>query len=414
MSAFSVFRDRRTKKTAKETPTVEKHYLKLASRTALLRYILLIFLIVFAVYSFSFHGDDITMENFRYMLKFINLGDEAETPEGSVLTFDASDGNRGMIFKGDLCVLNESGVTVTGWDGDVLVKGSFGYDHPKMTQNGINLFCYDLGGSELSVFNSYSQVFGQKYDYPIYGVAASKSGSYAVISSEKGYRSAVFVYDQHFRETFKHAFGKRYSDFVAINDSGDEILVLSHYSQNGHLCSALSVFDCRSDSEEPRIQQDFVGELPLGVYYTNQGFAVLTGNALRFFDKDGNQTGIVDLTQKKLLSAYVEPSGAALTFGMEGLSGGNELCIYGLDGGQRAAYRFDSTLSDVMVTEECVWTISPGELTKCLLDGSGGKVYEVQTSFNRLLSDDGKLILFSENEAHYFDTAAEVDHELDS
>lgn len=413
MSSFSVFRDRRTKKTAKETPTVEKYYLKLATRTAILKYILLVFLIVFAVYSFSFHGDDITIENFRYMLKFINLGDEAETPEGSILTFDASDGNRGMIFKGDLCVLNESGVAVTGWDGETLVKGSFGYDHPKMTENGINLFCYDLGGNELTVFNSYSQVYSQSYDYPIYSVAASKSGAYAVISSEKGFRSAVYVYDQHFRETFKHTFGKLYSDFVAINDSGDRVMVLSHYSSEGNLCTDLSVFDCTSNSDDPVISMDFVGELPLGIYCTDSGFGVLTSSALRFFDNEGALLGQAEMGTKELLSAYVGRTGAALIFGTEGLSGGNELCIYGTDGAQKAAYRFDSALSDVLVTSECVWAISPGELAKCRTDGSGADIYKVETAFNSLLSDEGKLILFSENEAHYFDTSSEVDHELD-
>lgn len=405
MGAFSVFKDRKTKKTSGETPTAESHYIRLARASAFLRYLCMVLVVVFSVYSFSFHSDEITIDNFRYMLKFINLGEEAETPEGSVLTFDSDSTNRGLIFKGDLCVINESGVTVTGWDGDTLVKESFGYDHPKTVENGTNLFCFDLGGSELRIFTSYSQVSLQSFSYPIYAVAASKSGSYAVVSSEKGYRSAVFVYDQHFREIYHYYFGKLYTDFVDISPSGNEIITLSHYSADGNLVSSLSRYSTTDSSAEP-YTAEFAGEIPLGVYYTDYGYALLTGSALRMFSSDGTQLGEVSFAGKELLSAHIYGKYSAITYGTEGLSGGNEVFVCGSDGSEITTERFSGTLSDIMIYGETMWTISPGAFVSIDLGKAAeNKVYTVPTSFNRILSDEGRPILFSENEAHYFSEA---------
>ena len=132
MGAFSAFKDKRTKRKKRETPTVNSHYLKLARRSALIRYVCIIFVVVFAVYSLSFHASEISMENFRYMLKFINPGDEQETSAGTKLSFDGADGNRGLIFKGDLAVLNKNGLTITGWDGEIILREAFSSDIPSL------------------------------------------------------------------------------------------------------------------------------------------------------------------------------------------------------------------------------------------------------------------------------------------
>ena len=64
MGAFSAFKDKK-RQTASETPTVASHYIKLGRKIATLRYIVLAFVVAFAVYSLSFHSDEITIENFR-------------------------------------------------------------------------------------------------------------------------------------------------------------------------------------------------------------------------------------------------------------------------------------------------------------------------------------------------------------
>jgi hypothetical protein len=377
---------------------------KLGRRSALLRYVVLGFVVAFVVFSLSFHSNEITIENFRYMLKFINLGDSAETPDGGVLTFDAIEGNKGMIFKGDLAVMNESGITVTGWDGEILLKSDFMFDHPKMVENGVNLFCYDIGGNDIKVFNSYSRVWSPEapFEYPIYGLAASKKGGFAVITSSKGYRSAVYVYDSAFRLIYSRLFSDDYVDFVDISSNGNEFVTAAHFSDKGNLVTRISRFS--TESENALNTQDFVGEIPLGVYYTENGFALMTSNALRLFDSDGNVAGTVDFSGRELLSGRImDGKYALITYGLSGLSGGAQAVVYNLDGSVRFEKSFKTSLSDTAVCGEKLYALSPGVLSVTDVGTGEENIYSVPTSFSSLVRDGERVILFSENRAEYFE-----------
>lgn len=401
MSAFSIFKDKRGKQASKETPTVESHYKKLARRTALIRYICMTLVVLFAVYSFSFHSDEITMANFRYMLKFINFGEEPEVPTGSLIAFDGNEGNRGLIYKGDLAVLNEGGLTITAWDGDVLHKSSFSFDHPKMEQDGNFLYCYDLGGKELKIFNSYQQLDKTPtFDYPIHGLATSIKGNFAVISSAKGDRSTVYVYDSHFRIIYTSHSGTRYVSAVDIADTGKEFITAAYNSENGNIVTMISKF--RVDKEGAVFTKQFVGEIPLGVYYTDDGYCLMTSDKIRMFNSKDEIVSEISFASRELLSGKVFGKRSLVTYGLGGLSGGTEAVVYKHDGSVEYSKEFSSSLSDATVCGDKLYTLSPGVLTECDIKTGVARAFSVPTSYSKLVPDGNKIILFSENQAEYF------------
>lgn len=401
MGAFSVFKDNRSKRNKQETPTVEAHYTKLARRTSIVRYLCMILIVLFAVYSFSFHSSEITMENFRYMMKFINISEDAEAPKGTFIAFDGSEGNRGMLFKGDLAVLNESGLTVTGWDGEVLLRSSFSYDHPKMAENGAYLFCYDLGSKDLKIFNSYQQMPNTPtFDYPIKWLAASTHGEFAVVSSAKSYRSAVFVFDSEYRIRYSQKFGDKYVDFVDISKEGNEFITAAHYSKGGDLITVVSRF--KTDSEGPVFTKEFIGEMPLGIYYTDEGYCLMTTDRIRTFKSDDSIVGEIDLSGKELISGRIFGNRALVTYGIESLSGGTEAVIYRADGSVEFSAKFEGSLSDAIISKNNLYAVSPGELI-CYDISTGNKTsYDIPSSYSTLINDGDSIILFSENQAEYF------------
>ncbi|MBO5870104.1 MAG: hypothetical protein J6Q89_05075 [Clostridia bacterium] len=406
LGAFSGFKEKSSKKNKQETPTVASHYTKLARRASFIRYAVLVFVLLFAVYSFSFHGSEITVDNFEYMMKFLNVGEEAEMVKGSVLAFDGSKGNRGLTYKGDLALLNENGLTITGWDGEVMLRETFTFDHPKMVENGINIFCYDLGGKEVRIFNSYSQLAKLSFDYPVYCVSASKSGEFAVVSSKKGYRSAVYVYDKDFRIRYTRLFGSEYADFASLSPDGQEFVTASHFSQKGNLVTKISKFNINDDSDTPLFSQEYVGEVPLGIYYTDEGYRLLTTDALRTFDNDNNCVAEVSFAERELLSGRVFGERTLVNYGLDGLSGGTEAVIYRTDGSIEVSRRFDSALTDAIICGNKLYTLSPGVLTESDITTGNQNIYNIPTSYSALVSDGEELILFSENQAEYFDSSS--------
>lgn len=406
MGLFSFLNDNRAKKNRRETPTVEGHYVKLGRKAAFIRYACLFLVILFAVYSFVVHRDEITLENFRYMMKFINFGESAERPVGSVIQFDGSDGNRALVYKGDLAVLSESGLAITGWDGESVLKSSLAFDHPKMITNGSDLFCFDLGGRELRVYNSYSLLWSPPtFEYPIYWVAASAGGPFAVVSSAQGYRSAVYVYDREYREIYTCLFGNKYVDYAALSADGRELLIAGHYSESGDITAFVSRYSL--NSEEPVSEYSFIGELPLGIYYTESGYALLTSDRLRTFEP-GRETpdGVIEFAGKKLMSAEMYGDRALITYSTDGLSGGTELYVYDFGGNEIYYSSFSTSLSSTALCGDTVYSLSPGVLTAGHITAGDSEIFEIPTSFSALVTDGDRIILFSASEARYFDRSA--------
>lgn len=401
MGAFSWFKDKNTKKNKQETPTVESHYIKLARKASFMRYAVLLFIVLFGVYSFSFHSSEITVDNFDYMMKFLNVGEEEDANKGSLIAFDGSTGNRGLIYKGDLAVLNENGLTVTGWDAEVILRDSFSFDHPKIIENGKNIFCYDLGGKELRIFNSYSRLSKMNFDYPIHFVDASPNGEFCVVSSAKSYRSAVYVYDGEFRVRYSRFFSDKYVNFAAISPNGQEFIVAAQYSKNGNLATQISKFSI--SSEDALFSQEFIGEIPLGIYYTENGYRLLTTDAMRSFNESNETVSEISFSDRKLLSGKVFGARSLINYGLEGLSGGTETVVYRNDGSVEYSKTFDTALSDATICGNVLYTLSPGVLTVCNIETGEESKYEIPTSYSALVPDGESIILFSENQAEYFD-----------
>ncbi|MBR0232392.1 MAG: hypothetical protein IJQ53_09230 [Clostridia bacterium] len=404
MGLFSFLSDNRAKKNKRETPTVEGHYIKLGRRAAFVRYTCLLLVILFAVYSFMAHKDDITLENFRYMMKFVNIGEEAEKPKGSVIRFDGSEATRGLIYKGDLAVLSESGLAIIGWDGETMLKDAISLDYPKMLTNGTDLFCFDIGGKELKVYNSYSRRETKipAFEYPIHWVAASQSGSFAVVSSAQGYRSAVYVYDKEYRLIYSCLFGNKYVDFADMSADGRELLVAGHYAENADMTAFVSRYSL--NSETPLCEYSFIGETPFGIYYTDSGYSLVTGDCIRnFVTISEDPAAVISFAGKRLMSARMYGDRALVTYSTEGLSGGTELVVYDFTGKALFSERFDTSLSDTLLCGGTVYALSPGELTAGHISSGITDIYSIPTSFARLIPDGDRVILFSADTARYFD-----------
>ncbi|MBP5155248.1 MAG: hypothetical protein J6252_01555 [Clostridia bacterium] len=404
MGLFSFLSDNRAKKNKRETPTVEGHYIKLGRRAAFVRYTCLLLVVLFAVYSFMAHKDDITVENFRYMMKFVNIKEDAEKPKGTVLRFDGSDASRGMIYKGDLAVLSESGLAIYGWDGETTLKDAVAFDYPKMLTNGDLLYCYDIGGKEIKVYNSYSRQETKipPFDYPIHWVAASASGSFAVVSSAQGYRSAVYVYDKNYNLVYSCLFGNKYADFVDISADGKEIIVTGHYAEKADMTTFVSRYSV--NSETPLTEYSFIGETPFGIYYTESGYSLITGDFIRNYAASADEpAGVISFSGKRLMSARTYGDRSLVTYSTEGLSGGTELDVYDFGGKVLYTARFETSLSDTLLCGDAVYALAPGELSLGRINGGMTEKHYIPTSFTRLIPDGERVILFAADTARYFD-----------
>lgn len=400
MSAFSVFSDRKKRKKNTQTPTVEQYYENRARRLSHVRYTCLLLTVLFVVYGFAVHGEELTPENFRYMLKFVDLTEEDDVTEANTVRFDYSSGNIGGIYKGDVVVLNGDGLSLYGWDAEKLFSVSFRMEAPRLAIAPQSIFAYDLGGSEVRIFNSYSQYAQLTLSYPIYGFSTCDSGTFAVITSEKNYRTAVCVYDSNARQVYKRLLSDTYVDQIALSPDGSEFLALGHYAQGGDLITVLQRYSLTD--EEPVFTASYAGELPLRVgYLDRERFAVLTGSTLRCYEVGvADPAGTLSLNDMSLQGCSFSGGRVLLTFSDSGLSGGTVLQVYGGDASLQASYRYEGAVNDKMILQDSLCVLTMGEVTVTPLSGGEPTVYEIGKDALQLLHDDEILILFEKSDAY--------------
>jgi len=404
MGAFSIFKNKKNRKKQNVIPTVEEYYLRLARRTSVAKFILIMIIATFTVFSFSNYRNELTIENFRYTLKFIDFGAKTVVESASVVYFDNDISNKGTLLRGDLCVLNTSGLSIHDFSGTKLLQADFKFDHPKMVANSRSLLVCDLGGNSLKAFNSYSNIYNETFDYPIYGLSSNKNGEFIIISSAQNYRSAFFVYDREFRVIYNYYFGDKYIDYASISEDGKQVLVLLHYSQDGKLISLLAKFDI--DSEEPSFQTEFIGEMPLGVNFMTDGkYSVLTSNSLRFYSSDNNIKNEIFFKEKSLLGYEFNNEYVIICYNNIGLSSGTELDIFDKEGNTVIERNFSNAVLDKKISNDTLYVLMNESIT--IVDLTGEKediTVDIDSNYKELITNDNEVILFSISRAEYLDT----------
>ncbi len=393
MSAFSIFKDKRKQAKKQQTPTAEAYYQKLANRAKIGMFAVIIALVAFCLFSYSFYPEELTIENFRYLLKFISFEQNEEIDIGTEIAFDTDKTNRYTMVRGDIAVLSKTQLAVYDTSGQLLQRAPLKNDTPMLLTAGKNMIIYDLGGKELNVYNSFSPVYTEDFGYPILGISASENGSYAVLSGAKNYRSAVYVYDSNYRLVFSHYFPTEYSTALQLDNNGKKVLVLSHIAENGDYLGSAALFD--TGTEEPIANFKFAGELPLSCHFTSDGgYIILTDKYIRFYDKDNNEIAEQKLGYGLLGCTYGE-NYVSLTFDTAGLAESKTFKVYGADGKEIYSTSLESSPDDILIQGDRLYMLSMGALT----------VYDLQSNemlFNITVDNEAVDMIISEDKLLVF------------
>lgn len=97
MGVFSIFREpgKKSDPAKVKIPSREAYYETIARRISFAKYALILLSVCFAAFAFTFYGDELTIENFRYMLKFVSFDPVTVGSDGSRVVYDYDAGNLG-------------------------------------------------------------------------------------------------------------------------------------------------------------------------------------------------------------------------------------------------------------------------------------------------------------------------------
>ena len=288
---------KKQKPNAADTAEINEYYLKVGIRIKFLRYIFIIFLIFFVIWSLVFRAEEMTAGNVGQLLRYIDI---AYAIRGGTREFriEADDNFLFAYHRNNIVVLRRNRLDIYDVSGRRNASFPITYSFPILNVAQRHILIYDLGSRQLRVFNTNSQLFEYTGETPIFGARVNDRGSVVYITNQRGYRSVVKVLNQRFSEIFAVYRVRDYVMDADICNNAQYLVLAGYYVESGDILSTVLLY--RTDDADPLAEITVRGERPFTVNMSDNGFTVLFENSIRFYDFDGEELGNYSFTGRTM------------------------------------------------------------------------------------------------------------------
>lgn len=295
-------------------PYENPFYLSLSKKFRAVRYVCIVLLILFVMTMVTFWHNEITTENFKYLVKAINIDAFMPGFSHTSVRYESDSHMKFAIYQGDFAVLTRNKLTLIGSYGDVILSEEIKSTDPMISVSDEYMLVYGDSAGGYSLYNSFSKIKHEKTEYPVTLAKISDYGTYAIVTKTNDYRSAVYIYDKN--GNLKTLIKKKdnYVTDVALSDDGRYALVVSFFTddQSGEFKTEVLLYDIKN---EKSIVKDYKKVFPLSASFKSDGFSVIFDNNIVFYNLKGEEIRKHDFSDAKFANAtpYRFCSGKELT-----------------------------------------------------------------------------------------------------
>jgi len=338
-----------------------------STRTVLrfFRYLLLCVLVLTLALIVILNRDNINMDNLRRFFAKIDIGvSTSSEQDGQQIDLIYEEDVRVASFKDGLAHLTPSELTVLDNQGTVFLSAKTGFGTPELIAGKRYIVCYDRGGTDILVSNSFAVVFEKSMPENISYITMSDENYMAIITSGNGYKNSLYVYNSSFEKVFVWHSNERYLLNAAVSPDKKTVALIC-YNVND---SSPELVGIHLDEEEIAWQSP-LKDLPLDLCYKSAGnVALLYADRLEYFSGKGESGKVYEFKKNYL----------------QGFSFNSEHTVLLLSGSKRG----ESTLysindrgkeSAVFETGACVTGLDVRENRVALLDGERVRVYSLSS-----------------------------------
>ncbi|MBQ8431945.1 MAG: hypothetical protein IJX28_03580 [Clostridia bacterium] len=318
--------------TPKNGVPMQNHYYESVSvGLGILQVVLYLSLFAFVVLSFFRNTQLITYQTFYHFIKDLNASAESVFDATSdTVSYPTDDQQSFTLYRQGLAVAGNANVTVFTASGRQTVSQNIQYQNPTAIGSGKYLLVYELGGTQYSLYNSYTKIHEGVSDHPINHAAISESGMFALVSASEGYTSTVSLYSSRFSLLNRYHKSGYVMD-VAINKRGTQVSILSIAPQNGSFTTEWML--CKPGEDSAQVTKQFLSRVGWRCEYTASDRIVLLHEAgVSFFDSDGKALQEYDFQGKTLLFVDFDTAGTAICLQGTAFFSKKELIVFDKNG----------------------------------------------------------------------------------
>jgi len=301
------------------------YYTKIADKIKLVKWFSIAFLILFVFGGVFLNAKELNADNLGYLLRYINIQSSNKSVK-SEFYVELDEASSICYYKNNIAVLRKNRLDIYDMNGKRNFTSRLIYSAPVLKASDKYIIAYDLGMGKMEIFNSFSRVYEYKGDKPIYGAEITEKGNVVYVTSEKGYKSAVYVMNSGFSVIFRCLFEKDFVMSADIDDKAERLAVAGYYVQDGDYLSRVILYE--TGSQEPVKKIEVPGEQPYKVKLHDDGVYAAFENSLKFYDLSGEYISNYNFMYRKIEAISLTPVLAAVVLNEKTLGIDNRILIF--------------------------------------------------------------------------------------
>ena len=376
----------------------ENGYTNTHSKIKKLRYLAVTLLVIFAALAIVFYREELTVENFRYLLKYVDVKPVTfGSDENTQINFESDSATVTGSFKEDLVVLTKTSLKIYDLSSKEILDSSHGLTYPALSIGEKYFAVYDMGSKYIAIYNSFSKLWEETLDYPIYDVALDEKGNFCVVTGAKDHTSALKVYNNSFENIFNWRSVDKYSLSADIyNGDGIYMAVGTLKSTaEGDILSGLVVLSASSDKILASL--DFPSEMIMDVAFNSDGnIACLTDKAIRIVSLEGEILCEEFFKVKAIRKFDVGGQWTAVLINENLVGKNHKLIIFDANGNTYMESEVNSEITDMCISDSFVFLLGVEDVTVVDLARKSSKVYDSERSYRsvELLDEENVYLVY--------------------
>ena len=383
------------------------YYASVSARYKVAQRILVLLLVFFLLFSIFTNIKEITYGNLFYFVRDFGNAVDIESTNYETLSYDVYQNQVFSLYRGGVAAVSPSNVSVFTATGRRTLKSRADFVVPYAVCSDKYVLVYDMSGNSFALYNSFSKVYTESFDYPITDAAISNSGVFAVLTRSSDYKAVINVYNKSFDLIGRYS-KNSYAIDVSINNSGNKMAVLFYDVGDGRGKTTLRVYDIsnrvsdKRDPDEDRIlcEKEVEYAFPLSCSFTSEGaLSVVTDRSVLLFDKELDLSD--SITYNGEVSAiYAGDTGAVVAVHSGALNDINRIIAFDVNGKLIYNDSLRSTVREIFVLEEYVFIKSDTGAMRINTRNGDEEEYECQSG-RMLVYDASTAIICSDSKAIY-------------
>lgn len=244
-----------------EPAPVNKRYKRAAVAVGISKYIVITAFFLFFMAMTFVYSSEITVENYRYILKDMNLKIPTGKEEYGQIYYASDLEQSYAVYRDDFVCVSRSTLEVIDMTGKQVQSTALRYVNPRLVTSNKYMLVYDLSNNSFSIFNTFSLLHSGSTDYPISCADCNDEGYYMIVSRDAEYKSAVAVYNKD-------------NERVYLYQSNDRYIFDAHLYDDG----SFALYACKAKDGENRseIIKGNIKEKEVRIAYEKNGTAFLS------------------------------------------------------------------------------------------------------------------------------------------